>query len=202
MRLFKRRSKSDMRNLYFELCLFKHLYSTYKLDEQEQVLNSNHISPILDSTSPASKISRYFRLMNMIDYSKLSSQDRQYIDKTFNHFSMEENMEFSQTNRLFDKVIKDILNAPNQYVLYQYDGSARPIDSDDPRFFDQMNRIAPANHITFAIYYKQIDENCVEDDFRNYNIVADCSNKLQEQPNIAIINFSEVDLLAEHAVRL
>ncbi len=200
MILFKKNSKGDMKNPYFELCLFKHLYSTYKLDEQELVLNSNNISPLLDSTSPASKISRYFRLMNIIDYSKLSFQDRRYINKTFNRFSMGKNMESPQNNRLFDRVVKDIFNTPNQYILYQPDGSASHIDNEDPCFFDRMNRIAPANHITFAIYYKQIDKNSEEDDFRNYNIVADCSNKLQEQHNIAIINFSEIDILAANAV--
>ncbi len=205
MGLFKKNSKENMKNLYFELCLFKHLYTTYKLAEQEKVLFDNHILPLLDLNSPASRISLYFRLMNNIDYYKLSFWDRRYIRKTFNRSSLEDFMESSKTNKLFNRVLENIRNAPNGYLSYQYDGSVSHIETDftNPYVFSQRDRIAPGNYITFAIYYTQFGDNHENsDEFRNYNIVAECGNTLQNQNNIAIISFSEVDYYKSLSVKL
>lgn len=185
-----------MKNENFEIALFKHLYFLYKLNEAEEYLQKCKIKPLLAQDVPVAAISKYFRLMNIIDYSKLSFFDKRHINKFFSNKTNHLTAHFdNKTLNIFKKVTDHISVAKKGYTLYNYDGSA----SDSKSISGFCNGSAPNNHITFGLYYTQFDENTEVDEFRNYNIIAELSNRLQ-QKNIAIVSFSEIDVYKQLAV--
>lgn len=179
-----------MNNLYFEMSLFKYLYSCYSLEEFEEELCGKKIKPMLDAQSYCSTISKYFRFMNKIDYSQLSLPEREYISQNFtNETAVEQNWNKQRPITIYKKIIKDIHTRPKGYTEYRYDGYT--IENVEPRFFS--SNYAPNNYLTFGLYYTQFDENTEMDDFRNHNIVVKIVNQFQAN-DIAVLVFSEVDM--------
>lgn len=181
-----------MSNLYFEMSLFKYLYSCYGLGEFEEELCSKKIKPMLDTQSYCLTISKYFRFMNRIDDSQLSLPDREYILQNFtNETDVEQNWNKERPMTIYKKIIKNIHSRPKGYTEYRYDGYA--IENVEPRFFS--SNYAPNNYLTFGLYYTQFDENTEMDDFRNHNIVVKIVDQLQDDDiAIAVLMFSEVDM--------
>ena len=186
-----------MDNSYFEIALLKYLYSYYNLEKAEELLYTQKIEPILNTLVFSSKISKYFRFMNKIDYSKLSFFEKRYIAKHFsNENDVERNWNQKKAISIYHKIINNIHSQPKGYIKYCYDGSI--IEGVTPSF-DSPN-YAPNNYITFGIYYTQFDENTENDDFRNYNIIVDIANAFQEN-DVAVVLFSEVDMYRMTSVR-
>lgn len=187
-----------MNNPYFEISLLQYLYSHYKLEGFEEVLHSKRIKPILNTQAYCSTISKYFRLMNYIDYAQLSLSDREYISLYFtNETDVEQNWNRDQSVTIYQKIIQNIHSRPKGYTEYRYDGHAT--ENVEPRFLS--SNCAPNNYITFGLYYTQFDENTEMDEFRNHNIVVKIVNQLQDN-DVAVLMFSEVDLYRMASVNI
>lgn len=172
------------------MALLKYLCAYYKLAEMEEWLCSQNIKPLLDTQGYRSTISKYFRLMNRIDYADLSASDREYLSQSFtNEMDVEQNWNREPSVTIYQKIIKNIQLRPKGYTEYRCDGSAT--ENAEPRFL--ASNFALNHYITFGIYYTQFIEGTDCDDFRNHNLVNRIVCQLRDK-GLDAVKFSEVDM--------
>ena len=187
-------------NLYFEIALFKYLYSCYDLQAFEKGLCNEKCKPLLNTQAYCSTISKYFRLMNKINYSILSFAAREYIAQYFTkEIDVEQNWNKEKSVTIYQEVIKSIHSKPEGYTEYRYDGYST--ENVEPIYF--AGNYAPNNYITFGIYYTRFDKDADSDSdydelsVHNQRIAVKIANRLQENEGIAVLLFSEIDQYRE-----